>query len=216
MLDQIFKNGTALAAPELAVHLLIGIVLCLELSYVYQKFGRRSVGTTELYGTNLLLVVSLILIISVIKSSIALSLGLVGALSVIRFRTVIKEPEQLSFMLLIIGVGISLGAGFPYHAIVAAIVGSIVIFFLGIRSGAQILGDGEVSIFIKSVDLTKTVADFDSVFKSRNVNYKVLRIDKTDMNFEMIARVDGKSRGALPSLIEDFASMKVEVSVVGQ
>ena len=50
------------------------------------------------------------LVITVVKSSLALSLGLVGALSVIRFRTPIKEPEELVYLFLAIGIGLGFGA----------------------------------------------------------------------------------------------------------
>ena len=52
-----------------------------------------------------ILSITTFLVISVVKSSLALSLGLVGALSVIRFRTPIKEPEELSYLFLAIGIG---------------------------------------------------------------------------------------------------------------
>jgi hypothetical protein len=51
------------------------------------------------------------LIITVIKSSIALSLGLVGALSIVRFRAAIKEPEELAYLFLCIAAGLGYGAG---------------------------------------------------------------------------------------------------------
>ena len=50
------------------------------------------------------------LIISIVKSSLALSLGLVGALSIIRFRAAIKEPEELAYLFLAIGIGLGFGA----------------------------------------------------------------------------------------------------------
>ena len=50
------------------------------------------------------------LIISIVKSSLALSLGLVGALSIVRFRTPIKEPEELVYLFMAIAVGLGLGA----------------------------------------------------------------------------------------------------------
>ena len=50
------------------------------------------------------------LIIFVVKSSLALSLGLVGALSIVRFRSAIKEPEELTFLFLNIALGIGFGA----------------------------------------------------------------------------------------------------------
>ena len=51
------------------------------------------------------------IIITIVKSSIALSLGLVGALSIVRFRAAIKEPEELTFLFICIAIGVGLGAG---------------------------------------------------------------------------------------------------------
>ncbi|MBW7874637.1 MAG: DUF4956 domain-containing protein [Candidatus Cloacimonetes bacterium] len=56
------------------------------------------------------LCVTTTMVISVIKSSLALSLGLVGALSIIRFRTAVRDPEELSFIYLAFAIGIGLGA----------------------------------------------------------------------------------------------------------
>ena len=68
------------------------------------------------------------LIISIVKSSLALSLGLVGALSIVRFRAAIKEPEELTFLFLCISIGLGMGAGqvfitiFGFILIVVAII----------------------------------------------------------------------------------------------
>ena len=57
-----------------------------------------------------LLGLATMIIITIVKSSLALSLGLVGALSIVRFRTPIKEPEELVYLFLVIGIGLGLGA----------------------------------------------------------------------------------------------------------
>ena len=51
------------------------------------------------------------IIITIVKSSLALSLGLVGALSIVRFRTAIKEPEELAYFFMVIAIGLGIGAG---------------------------------------------------------------------------------------------------------
>ena len=60
-----------------------------------------------------------ILIITVVKSSLALSLGLVGALSIVRFRTPIKEPEELAYLFISIAMGLGLGADQTIPTLVA-------------------------------------------------------------------------------------------------
>lgn len=63
-----------------------------------------------------------ILIITVVKSSLALSLGLVGALSIVRFRTPIKEPEELAYLFIAIAMGLGLGADQRIPTLVAGIL----------------------------------------------------------------------------------------------
>jgi len=58
----------------------------------------------------MILAVTTTMIITVVKSSLALSLGLVGALSIVRFRAAIKEPEELTYLFLTIAIGLGLGA----------------------------------------------------------------------------------------------------------
>ena len=65
-------------------------------------------------------------IITVIQSSLALSLGLVGALSIIRFRTAIKEPEQLIYLLMSTGIAIGAAAGQLNVVVISTIVFVIV------------------------------------------------------------------------------------------
>ena len=69
------------------------------------------------------------MIITVVKSSLALSLGLVGALSIVRFRAAIKEPEELAFLLLVIGIGLGLGAYQWLITLVSFIIIACVIIF---------------------------------------------------------------------------------------
>ena len=69
------------------------------------------------------------LVIIVVKSSLALSLGLVGALSIVRFRTPIKEPEELVYIFLAIAVGLGFGAGYPLITSAITLSTLIIIYF---------------------------------------------------------------------------------------
>ena len=69
------------------------------------------------------------LVITVVKFSLALSLGLVGALSIVRFRAAIKEPEELVYLFFIIGIGLANGANQFFIAIIATII-TITILYL--------------------------------------------------------------------------------------
>jgi uncharacterized membrane protein YhiD involved in acid resistance len=77
----------------------------------------------------IVLAITTMFIISVVKSSLALSLGLVGALSIVRFRSAIKEPEELTYLFLTIAIGLGCGAGLTILTLIAFIGFVTVIWF---------------------------------------------------------------------------------------
>jgi uncharacterized membrane protein YhiD involved in acid resistance len=76
----------------------------------FRRFGSTLANRTEFAQVIPFIVLTTILIISVVKSQLALSLGMVGALSIVRFRTPIKEPEELAYLFLALAIGVGLGA----------------------------------------------------------------------------------------------------------
>jgi len=92
------------------INLVFTGLLSMLINWVYVHYG-NSISNRRFFGKNLFIIsMTTMVIISVVKSSLALSLGLVGALSIIRFRTAIKEPEELSYLFLAISVGLGFGA----------------------------------------------------------------------------------------------------------
>ena len=93
---------------------ILSIIICFLLSFVISKIYIRKSRTFSNPKSiaRVLPIISLTttIIISVVKSSLALSLGLVGALSIVRFRTPIKEPEEISYIFLSIAIGLATGA----------------------------------------------------------------------------------------------------------
>jgi hypothetical protein len=109
---EIFGGGSdaPFSLTELLVNLVIGLVLALVIRWHFLRFGSTLSNRDELGGVLPFVLMTTILIITVVKSSLALSLGLVGALSIVRFRTPIKEPEELAYLFLAIAMGLGLGA----------------------------------------------------------------------------------------------------------
>jgi uncharacterized membrane protein YhiD involved in acid resistance len=93
-----------------AVNLILAAILGRLLGVFYTRFGSSLSNRRSFGGNFMILAMTTMLIISIVKSSIALSLGLVGALSIVRFRAAIKEPEELTYLFLTIGIGLGLGA----------------------------------------------------------------------------------------------------------
>jgi len=99
-----------LSIISLMISLLLGVVLSIILSWHFRRFGSTLSNRDDFAHVFPFVLLTTVLIISVIKSSLALSLGLVGALSIIRFRTPIKEPEELAYLFMAIAMGLGLGA----------------------------------------------------------------------------------------------------------
>jgi len=95
---------------EFARNLLVAGLLAFVLGWIYVRWG-RSLSNRKAFARNFaLLSMTTMLIISIVKANLALSLGLVGALSIVRFRSAIKEPEELAYLFLAIAIGLGLGA----------------------------------------------------------------------------------------------------------
>lgn len=94
----------------LLINICLGAILSGVLRVHYKKFGSVLSNRDELGHIFPMITITIILIISIVKSSLALSLGLVGALSIVRFRTPIKEPEELGYLFVCIAIGLGLGA----------------------------------------------------------------------------------------------------------
>ncbi len=95
---------------DLVVNLAIGLILSLIVGWYYNRFGKALTNRAQLAALLPVLTMTTALVIAIIKSSLALSLGLVGALSIVRFRTAVKEPEELLYLFLAIAIGLGVGA----------------------------------------------------------------------------------------------------------
>ena len=103
-------NQAPLSLTALLINLGAGVLLSLLLRWHFKYFGSTLSNREEFSHVCPFILLTTILIITVVKSSLALSLGLVGALSIVRFRTPIKEPEELAYLFIAIAMGLGLGA----------------------------------------------------------------------------------------------------------
>lgn len=128
--EQMSIDQFSISLP-LGLYLAIGGVLALYLRFLYNRYSASVSGPDSFSRVFPLLTMATIAVIVVVKSSVALSLGLVGALSIVRFRAAIKDPEELVYLFLSIAVGLALGAEQPLLAIVLVVVATI--FVIGMH-----------------------------------------------------------------------------------
>jgi hypothetical protein len=118
---------------SLVVDVVVAAVLAWLLGIHYRRFG-LTLGSRDALARVLPFIAPVTtLLIAVVKSSLALSLGLVGALSIVRFRTPIKEPEELAYVFFAITIGLGLGADYRIATVAAAVVIALLVTAVQLR-----------------------------------------------------------------------------------
>jgi len=116
------------------------------------------------------------LVIVVVKSSLALSLGLVGALSIVRFRTPIKEPEELVYLFLAISIGLGYAAG--QILITTILVMAILLIIFMWLSNRKIAKTSEYNLVVKWSKKDIMFEDIQKEIAPIVDNLKLVRLDK--------------------------------------
>jgi Domain of unknown function (DUF4956) len=131
---QIDFVGALNTLAPIILALLVAFALGILIYYVYQR-SFRGVVYNQAFAISLALLTILTTMITLaISSNIALSLGMVGALSIVRYRTAIKDPGDLIFLFWAVGTGITIGAKFHYLAVVGALVVILMLITIGRRT----------------------------------------------------------------------------------
>ncbi len=131
------ENVTAVTLPDMALALVLSFCLGLFIFFVYKKTYAGVMFSQAFGGSLIAMTMITTMVILAVTSNVVLSLGMVGALSIVRFRTAIKEPMDIAFLFWAIAGGIVLAAGMlPLAIIGSVIIGVIMIVFCN-RKSAQ-------------------------------------------------------------------------------
>ena len=183
------------------LNLALGVVLATILARFYVRYGQALSNRRAFAGNFLMITTTTLLVISIVKSSLALSLGLVGALSIVRFRTAIKEPEELAFVFLGIGVGLGLGANQTILTCTAFTVILLAYYLRGRLRGNLSQQDMLLSIVSKTphkIALSDVVAAVEPSCRAVTLR----RLDETESTLEVSFAVELRDFAALESCKE--------------
>lgn len=138
--NDIFKssflaNVSSVSYFDMALALVLAFVLGLFIFFVYKKTYQGVMYSSSFGVTLIALTMITTLVILAVTSNVVLSLGMVGALSIVRFRTAIKEPLDIAFLFWSIAAGIVLAAGLiPLAVCGSLIIGVILLIFVNRKS----------------------------------------------------------------------------------
>ncbi len=209
------ENVTAVSFTDMAIALVLSFCLGLFIFFVYKKTYAGVMFSQAFGGSLIAMTMITTMVILAVTSNVVLSLGMVGALSIVRFRTAIKEPMDIAFLFWAIAAGIVLAAGMIPLAIVGSIIiGLILILFCNRKSSQKPYiaviscengaAEEKVAAYLKA-NTDKTVVKSKSAQKGNiELSYEVtLKKDDTDF-ITRLSEMDGVSSAVLVSYNGDY------------
>ena len=207
------ENVTAVSLPDMALALALSFCLGLFIYLVYKK-TYSGVMFSRIFGGSLVAMTMITtMVILAVTSNVVLSLGMVGALSIVRFRTAIKEPMDIAFLFWAIAGGIVLAAGMLPLAIVGSIIiGIILIVFCNRKTTEKPF---IAVITCEDADAEKRVQDYlAGQVKKAVIKSKSAQKGNIEMTYEVSLK--GSDTGFITSLSDmDGISSAVLVSYNG-
>ena len=228
LLDSNLKNLESFilnSAPDISysnfiIAILVSAFLALIIKSAYIKLSRTLNDRVYFSDTFIPLAIITTLVITVIKFSLALSLGLVGALSIVRFRAAIKEPEELVYLFFIISIGLANGANQFLLSIIATI---IILIFLFIRNiyknknsnSGNFISDSNI---LNVIILQNDKKNIDDIINKLKPNFKYLKlksanIEKTTSNYIFWYESNSENFEDLLKSISKLSDESVNISI---
>lgn len=204
------ENVTSVSILDMAIAMVLAFAIGMFIFLVYKKTYQGVMYSSSFGVTLVALSMITTLVILAVTSNVVLSLGMVGALSIVRFRTAIKEPLDIAFLFWSIAVGIVLAAGMiPLAVFGSVIIGVILLIFVNRKSHlvpyiVVVNCDGhdtekKVTEFIKEKTQRLVVKSKSAQKGNLELNLEVrLREDNTDFVNEL-ADMDGVGSAVLVS-----------------
>lgn len=211
------ENITGVSILDMAIALILAFGLGMFIFLVYKK-TYQGVMYSSSFGTTLVaLTMITTTVILAVTSNVVLSLGMVGALSIVRFRTAIKEPLDIAFLFWSIAVGIVLAAGLiPLAVISSLVIGVILLIFVNKKShcnpyivvlsctdavtekkAVDFLKDNVQKCVVKSKTVTKDLIELNLEIRMKNDNTDFINAlsDVPGVNSAVLVSYNGEYMG---------------------
>lgn len=215
LLSQIdFSFSDDFSIPMYVINILISTLLLYILSVLYRRFGNSISNRNQLSNVLILVGVTTFIIISIVKSSLALSLGLVGALSIIRFRTAIKEPEELGYFFIAISIGLGMGANQLLPTVIGFIILAMIIVYMGgIGSTKSLTQNLILHTSLNGRDGKDLIEKINSVVEDQSRQVELKRLNQGDGHLDINYLVNVKSLERLQSLSSGLQALDNDMKI---
>tara|TARA_B100000795_G_C22751160_1_gene419490 strand:+ start:206 stop:898 length:693 start_codon:yes stop_codon:yes gene_type:complete len=216
--DKIFKEiqVTDNSSITFTIFCLLLTLFCsYVLKYTFEKKSNSLSSKYQISNMMPILAGTTFLVILIVKSSLALSLGLVGALSIVRFRTPIKEPEDLVYLFLSIGLGIGFGA---YQVLSTLIIFFIIIIFIWLKKSNfdDIQSDYNFDILFKNNDMyQKNIDEINNILKKNTESINFIKQENHEnKNINLSLKLKFKKYNQIKLLTSDLDKINKENDIL--
>lgn len=181
------ENITSVSMADMVIALLLSFGLGLFIFFVYKKTYAGVMYSASFGGTLVALTMITSMVILAVTSNVVLSLGMVGALSIVRFRTAIKEPMDIAFLFWAIAGGIVLAAGMiPLAIFGSVVIGVVMLLFMNRKAK-----DNPFIAVISCQDHASELRAIDFLgqhVKKMDVKSKTAQAGNIELNYEIRLR----------------------------
>lgn len=204
LIDFLNSTSKGLTSGEVVFNMLMTLVIAMFIYWVYKKTYSGVMYSKSFNVTIVLVSTVTAMVMMVIGSNLALSLGMVGALSIIRFRAAVKDPKDIGFLFWGIAVGLSAGTGSYSIAITGSLVIAIVLFILNVKSI-----DYSYLLIIKGQNIDESLVT--EIVETNFSKYKLRMKSDNDTFKEIIyeIRLNDVSEDDLISAIKDIKGVSI-------
>lgn len=209
----IASQNIQIAISDLLINMILSVLFAYLLSVLYVHHGKTLSNRRLFAGNFILITLTTMVVITIVKSSLALSLGLVGALSIVRFRTAIKEPEELSYIFICIAIGLGLGANQRIIVSLVFLVYLVIILLYsyqrttsGMQEHLYFLVSGDA---ISGVTLTTVL----ELVKAHCTMVNLKRFEDSETSFEAYFQIELKDVNKVDYLIKTLRGLDSSIRV---
>lgn len=200
------EEFSAISMGDMLVAILLSFVLSLFIVFIYRITYAGVSFSAGFAGCLIMLSMVTTVVILVISSNMVLSLGMVGALSIVRFRTAIKEPTDTGFLFWAIATGIMCGAGYVTIAILATLL--LGALFVGVHAMSKGQKAGSYLVVVR-FDAECPVENKLTSLPGFRLKNKTMAKDFTELVAEV--RLGGNSMLRLESLRNEEGVQEISI-----
>ena len=214
--DIVNASAAPFSISSLILNLVVGAIISFILKAHYKKFSSTLNNREEFGNIFPFILLTTVLVISIVKSSLALSLELVGTLSIVRFRTPIKEPEELAYLFICIAAGLGLGANQTLPTVIAIFM--ILIIMLFTKKNYQKNSEKNMYLSIEykinsEVEKKEIVKKLNKIIGDEVLRFDLRRLDYRESFIDATYQVNVSKIEILENIINKLNSQFPKISV---